>query len=187
MIRAARHTAITAPGLLAGAAVIALAGEAWGQARDAGADRGAISGTAPMARAERAGTSVADRTVQAPGAPVNGPAAANAPQKPGRPAPEYRGIDTRLLADDMVSFLLELRGARGAADIDDYAGCAAAQYALIRGYGYARHVRTNTNEMNGLTRADAVYVISREQPRGLDVIPAEARVRECSGSGIPTV
>ncbi|TNF23145.1 MAG: hypothetical protein EP318_01155 [Rhodobacteraceae bacterium] len=101
--------------------------------------------------------------------------------------PEYRGIETRLLDGDLVNFHVEMAGARDATDVGDYAECAAAQYALIRGYGFARHVRTNTRVESGLWRGDAVYTISPALPDGLMTIDAEVVVANCHERGIPTV
>lgn len=101
--------------------------------------------------------------------------------------PVYSGIETRLLEDDLVGFAVRMRGARGNDDVADYARCAAAQYALIRGYGFARHVRTNVAEEGGLWTADAVYTISPSLPRGLSTIDAEVTVANCAETGIPTV
>jgi hypothetical protein len=102
-------------------------------------------------------------------------------------APVYAGIETRLLDGDLVQFNVAMRGARGPGDVSAYAECAAAQYALIRGYGFARHLRTNVVEEGGLWRADAVYTISAELPRGLKTIDAEVVTLACAESGIPTV
>ncbi|WP_049645450.1 hypothetical protein [Candidatus Rhodobacter oscarellae] len=102
-------------------------------------------------------------------------------------APEYLGIETRLLDGDLVSFLVQMRDARSERDVADYAECAAARYALIRGYGFARHVRTNVVEEAGLWRADAVYTISPALPQGLSTIDAEVKVANCTETGIPTV
>ena len=102
-------------------------------------------------------------------------------------SPVYNGIETRLLEGNLVSFLVQMRGARDNADVAAYAECAAAQYALIRGYGFARHVRTNVVEEAGLWRADAVYTISPALPRGLSTIDAEVTVSNCAETGIPTV
>lgn len=101
--------------------------------------------------------------------------------------PEYRGVQTRLLDGDLVNFLVEARGALQPADVSRYAECAAAQYALIRGYGFARHVRTNVDEEGGIWRGDAVYTISPALPAGLRTIDAEVVVARCRESGIPTV
>lgn len=101
--------------------------------------------------------------------------------------PEYRGIETRLLEGDLVSFQVEMRGARDNEDVADYAECAAAQYAIIRGYGFARHLRTNVEEKGGTWRGDAVYTISPSLPRGLKTIDAEVTVSNCAENGIPTV
>lgn len=99
----------------------------------------------------------------------------------------YLGVETRLLDDDLVNVHVRMRGARGREDVADYAECAAAQYALIRGYGFARHVRTNVQEEAGLWRADAVYTVSPALPRGVRTIDAEVVVAACAEQGIPTV
>ncbi len=101
--------------------------------------------------------------------------------------PAYEGIETRLLDGDLVNFLVAMRGARGSEDVENYADCAAAQYALIRGYGFARHLRTNVSEEGGLWRGDAVYTISAALPRGLKTIDAEVVASACAENGIPMV
>jgi hypothetical protein len=101
--------------------------------------------------------------------------------------PEYLSIETRLLDDDLVNFLVDMKGARSKADVADYAKCAAAQYALIRGFGFARHVRTKVQESDGIWRGDAVYTISAALPRGSLTLDAEVVVANCKDDGIPTV
>ncbi|MGP6085516.1 hypothetical protein [Antarctobacter jejuensis] len=101
--------------------------------------------------------------------------------------PVYAGVETRLLDEDLVQFAVAMRGARDAGDVEDYAECAAAQYALIRGYGFARHIRTTVNEKGGLWRGDAVYTISAALPRGLKTIDAEVAALACAENGIPMV
>jgi hypothetical protein len=102
-------------------------------------------------------------------------------------SPEYLGIETRLLDGDLVDFFVSMRGARDAQDVAGYAKCAAAQYALIRGYGFARHVRSNIAEKNGLWIGDSVYTISNALPRGLKTIDAEVVVSQCDENEIPKV
>jgi hypothetical protein len=104
-----------------------------------------------------------------------------------RAAPQYLGVQTSLLEGDLVQFVVSMRDAQGGRDVDDYAECAAAQYALIRGYGFARHLRTTVNETAGVWTADAVYTISPSLPRGLRTIDAEVVVADCAQNGIPTV
>jgi len=101
--------------------------------------------------------------------------------------PDYRGVETSLLDGDLVQFDVTMTGARDKADVDAYAECAAAQYALIRGYGFARHLRTNVIEKGGVWAADAVYTISPSLPRGLRTIDAEVVVADCAENKIPTV
>jgi len=112
--------------------------------------------------------------------------ATNQAKSPGF-APEYQGIETRLLDHDLVSFQVQMTGARTKADVADYAKCAAAQYALIRGYGFARHVRTNVEESDGIWRGDAVYTVSAALPEGLLTLDAEVVVENCRNDEIPTV
>jgi hypothetical protein len=102
-------------------------------------------------------------------------------------APEYLGIGTRLLDGDLVAFDVEMTGARGNADVARYAECAAARYALIRGYGFARHVRTAVDKRGEVWEGDATYVISDALPDGLATIDAEVVVAACEENGIPTI
>lgn len=99
----------------------------------------------------------------------------------------YDGIVTRLLDDDLVNIGVRLSGSATRDDVSAYARCAAAQYTLIRGFGFARHVRTNVQEVGGVWTGDAVYTISQALPRGLQTIDAEVAVAECAEQGIPTV
>lgn len=115
-------------------------------------------------------------------------AACAAPTDSSAPfAPQYGEVQTRLLEGDLVSFLVQMEGARGPSDVAAYAECAASQYALIRGYGFARHVRTNVDNEGSQWRADAVYTVSSALPRGTRTIDAEVTVANCAENGIPTV
>ena len=102
-------------------------------------------------------------------------------------SPDYGGVETSLLDGDLVRFDVTMTGARASSDVENYAECAAAQYTLIRGYGFARHLRTNVDETAGVWAADAVYTISPSLPRGLRTIDAEVVVASCAENGIPTV
>ncbi|MBL4766657.1 MAG: hypothetical protein JKY94_02955 [Rhodobacteraceae bacterium] len=108
-------------------------------------------------------------------------------EQASRFVPEYGAVQTSLLDGDLVRFDVTMTGARSAEDVENYAECAAAQYTLIRGYGFARHLRTNVNETAGVWAADAVYTISPSLPRGLRTIDAEVVVASCAENGIPTV
>ena len=128
---------------------------------------------------------------EAPGLAFDNPAGDALPEVASRRAmpfePEYQGIETRLLDGDLVGFIVEMKGARDTVDVQDYALCAAAQYTLIRGYGFVRHVRTRVAEEAGLWRADAVYTISPVLPSGPAKIDAQVTVADCRARGIPTV
>lgn len=104
-----------------------------------------------------------------------------------RATPIYEGVETRLMDGDLVNFRVAMRGAGSTDDVNKYAECAAAQYALIRDYSFARHLRTNVTEQGGVWRGDAVYTISAQLPRGLRTIDAEVVVSQCAENGIPTV
>lgn len=101
--------------------------------------------------------------------------------------PEYRAIQTNLLAEDLVQFEVEMTNALSVRDVEDYAQCAAAGYTLIRGWGFARHVRTQVSEEANVWQADAVYTISPDLPQGIKTIDAEVVAAACKDKGIPTV
>lgn len=101
--------------------------------------------------------------------------------------PDYRGVQTQLLSEDLVQFDVEMTIAQTRQDVSNYAECAAAGYTLIRGWGFARHLRTNVEEEAGVWRADAVYTISPALPRGVRTIDAEVVAASCAEKGIPTV
>ena len=101
--------------------------------------------------------------------------------------PEYLGVETALLDQELVQFKMQMTNAVTSEDVSNYAECAAAQYTLIRGWGFARHVRTNVNEEGGVWSADAVCTISPALPRGSRTIDAEVVTAACVEKGIPTV
>ena len=102
-------------------------------------------------------------------------------------SPVYGGVETRLLDEELVDFRVTMTGARDRADVSNYALCAAAQYTLIRGFGFLRHVRTNVDLSGGVWTADAVYTISPVLPQGLRTLDAEVTVGDCAEQNIPTV
>ena len=63
---------------------------------------------------------------------------------------------------------------------------AAAGYAVSKGFGFVRQVRTKVSEQGGIWRADAVYTISPNLPDGLRTIDAEVTMADCTEQGIPT-
>lgn len=99
----------------------------------------------------------------------------------------YDGVETRLLDGDLVNFIVRTSGVGTEADVLAYAECAAAQYTLIRGFGFARQIRTSIQPDGAGLVADAVYTISPDLPRGSRTIDAEVTVASCAISGIPTV
>jgi hypothetical protein len=101
--------------------------------------------------------------------------------------PDYRGVETTLLDDDLVQFRVAMTKALEPANVSQYAECAAAEYTLIRGYGFARHVRTKVDQRGDLWTGDAVYTISPDLPQGIRTIDAEVTLANCREKGIPTV
>jgi len=100
---------------------------------------------------------------------------------------QYFGVQTKLLANDLVQFHVTLTGTERSDPVRDYAECAAAQYTLIRGFGFARHIRTNVGETAGRWSADAVYTVSDAIPQGLRTLDAEVVADNCARNGIPMV
>lgn len=119
----------------------------------------------------------------APGAGAPAEARDESPVDPAR----YLGVETRKMDPELVNLVVSMRGPRDNAALTAYARCAAAQYALIRDHGFARHLRTTVYREGGTWRADAVYTISRALPDGLAIIDAEIEVADCAARGIPTV
>ncbi len=99
----------------------------------------------------------------------------------------YQGVQVIRLDEGLVSFSVAMRGARDEADVEAYGRCAAAQYALEKGFGFARHVRTIVTKDGQDWYGDAVYLISASLPEGQRTIDAEVAVVECEELGIPTV
>lgn len=99
----------------------------------------------------------------------------------------YDGVETRLLEGDLVQFKVRMTNLHTPLDVKAYSECAAAQYTLIRGFGFARHLRTKVYEEGGAWIADAVYTISPALPRGARTIDAEVVAANCAENGIPMV
>lgn len=104
-----------------------------------------------------------------------------------RTGPVYDGVETRLLEGDLVQFKVKMTNPITPQDVQAYSECAAAQYTLIRGFGFARHLRTNVYQEGGAWMADAVYTISPALPRGARTIDAEVVAANCAENGIPMV
>jgi hypothetical protein len=98
----------------------------------------------------------------------------------------YEGVQVILLDEGLVSFSVAMRGAKDEADVEAYGRCAAAQYALDKGFGFARQVRTIVTKDGQEWFGDAVYLVSSALPDGLRTVDAEVAVTECEELGIPT-
>ena len=98
----------------------------------------------------------------------------------------YEGVQVILLDEGLVSFSVAMRGAKDEADVEAYGRCAAAQYALDKGLGFARQVRTLVTKDGQEWYGDAVYLVSSALPEGLRTVDAEVAVTECEELGIPT-
>ncbi|MFN3575755.1 MAG: hypothetical protein ACK4TJ_02020 [Tabrizicola sp.] len=111
--------------------------------------------------------------------------AGEVPEERGQ-APVYQGVSTILLDKDLVSVTVALRGGDGGPDVEAYGRCAAAQYALDQGFGFARQVRTIVRKDGRTWMGDAAYLLSAELPEGLRTIDVKAAVADCAALGIPT-
>ena len=112
--------------------------------------------------------------------------AGEVPEERGETA-VYQGVSTILLDTDMVSLSVAMTGAKDRSDVEAYGRCAAAQYALDQGFGFARQVRTIVKKDGQEWFGDAVYLVSSALPEGLRTVDAEVAVTECAELGIPTV
>ncbi|MDZ4088759.1 MAG: hypothetical protein U1E69_18365 [Tabrizicola sp.] len=123
------------------------------------------------------GTATAALGACAPGGEV--------PEERGQ-APVYQGVSTILLDKDLVSLTVALTGTKDGSDVEAYGRCAAAQYALDQGFGFARQVRTIVKKDGKTWVGDAVYLLSPELPEGLRTIDTAKAVAECEALGIPS-
>lgn len=105
----------------------------------------------------------------------------------GEFTPDYGSVTTKLLADDLVSFDVEMSGARNDDDVIAFNDCAAAQYALIRGAGFVRRVRNDISKKRGVWHGTGVYTLSEAHPGGRYSIDAEVTASQCRADNIPTV
>ncbi|MFK7875128.1 MAG: hypothetical protein AB8B71_05025 [Paracoccaceae bacterium] len=101
--------------------------------------------------------------------------------------PDYQGVQTQLLDGDLVRFQVAMTNAIEPSNVAAYAECAAAGYTLVRGYGFARHVKTEVDLVDGIWTGDAVYTISPSLPDGFIKIDAEVAAANCRENGIPLV
>jgi len=101
--------------------------------------------------------------------------------------PEYLGAEVISLDEDLVLMRVAMTNALSDQDVRNYAECAAVGYTVERGYGFARHLRTNVYNEAGIWSADAVYTLSPDLPDGPVNIDAAVVAAACAERGIPTV
>lgn len=92
------------------------------------------------------------------------------------------------LSDDLAHVSWEFRGGSSGEPGDVVVAraaveCALSEAVMLRGGGFARHVRTTMSEEGGISRADAVYTVSPTLPAGAFVIDAEAVAGTCREQG----
>ncbi len=118
-----------------------------------------------------------------------------------RGQPVYEGVTALLLDPGLVRLTVKVRDGNGPPDVEAYARCAVAQYALDEDLAFARQVRTIVTKGDGTKGegqqtgqkagqdwvGDAVFLVAATRPEGLQVIDAKATVEDCARLGIPTV
>jgi hypothetical protein len=100
---------------------------------------------------------------------------------------EYLNVDTRLMKPDLVNMVVTMRNPRTPTDVLAYVECAAAQYTLIRGFGFAGRIQINVTEDKGIWAGNAIYTLSNAHPGGRHTIDAEVTVENCIAHNIPMV
>lgn len=101
--------------------------------------------------------------------------------------PEYVKVDTRLMKPELVNMVVTMRNPRSPDHVMAYVQCAAAQYTLIRGFGFAGRVQANVSEDKGIWSGNAIYTLSNAHPGGRNSIDAEVTVEDCTAHNIPLV
>ncbi len=99
-------------------------------------------------------------------------------------APNYVSTTATALDADLVQIEVAMRGARDQIDVTEFADCVMAGYADARGFGFARHLRTQVSEEAGLWRADAIYTMSPDLPEGSLTIDVREKSNACLNQGI---
>ncbi len=100
---------------------------------------------------------------------------------------EYLNVDTRLMKPELVNMVVTMRNPRTPTDVLAYVECAAAQYTLIRGFGFAGRIQVNVTEDKGIWAGNAIYTLSNAHPGGRHTIDAEVTVEDCTAHNIPMV
>ena len=108
-------------------------------------------------------------------------------QNPTGGALEYIKVDTRLMKPELVNMVVTMRNPRTPTDVLAYVECAAAQYTLIRGFGFAGRIQVNVTEDEGIWAGNAIYTLSNAHPGGRHTIDAEVTVEDCTAHNIPMV
>ena len=108
--------------------------------------------------------------------------------KPTAADVEYIKVDTRLMSPELVNMVVTMRNPRTPVDVIAYVECAAAQYTLIRGFGFAGRVKMDVaEEKGGVWAGNAIYTLSNAHPGGRHTIDAEITVEDCNSNNVPTV
>ncbi len=108
--------------------------------------------------------------------------------KPTTGTLEYIKVDTRLMSPELVNMVVTVRNPRTTTDVVAYVECAAAQYTLIRGFGFAGRVKLDVaEEKGGVWAGNAIYTLSNAHPGGRHTIDAEVTVEDCTSNNVPTV
>ena len=100
---------------------------------------------------------------------------------------EYLNVDTRLIKPELINMVVTMRNPRTPTDVLAYVECAAAQYTLIRGFGFAGRVQINVTDDKGIWAGNAIYTLSNAHPGGRHTIDAEVTVEDCTAHNIPMV
>ncbi len=106
---------------------------------------------------------------------------------PGNITPGVGLAEASFLTDDLLQVTVPVTGDPSRQTLRMITDCAAAEAVLLRDAGFARHVRTAMVEEGGNRRADAVYSVSKEVPRGnfvLDVAVQAEACRELEEAGV---
>ena len=102
-------------------------------------------------------------------------------------AREYLNVDSRLMKPELINMVVTMRNPRTPTDVLAYVECAAAQYTLIRGFGFAGRIQVNVTEDKGIWAGNAIYTLSNAHPGGRYIIDAEVTVENCAAHNIPMV
>ena len=100
---------------------------------------------------------------------------------------EYMSTKAELIGDGLVKISASVKNVQSDHFFTQFATCAAALYALLCGFSFARLVTDSVSRDDDIRTATSVYSITARLPPGVRKLDAEVVAVNCAENGIPMV